>query len=308
MTQTNGEQVYEVGDEGVVVIETTSGDVRVRGWDKPMVSVESPKEEARVRQDGSTTTISAKPGGSSNVVADVPKWFKVRVRGVSGDLHVDNIGGGLNILTMSGDISGSSLCGKADVRTVSGDISIHDGELSALSVETVSGDTVIESSLDDEGKYSFRSVSGRVRILVPNGQACTVHSKLVSGKLRCELPHEVEKTGWGKQVVQVNGGGVDLQVSSTSGSVVIAQSKGAQRSEPEEPKEPEQGDVGAPVGAGDTRPLGQAQPEPFGLDDAILEDDASPVSVEEERMSVLRSIEEGEISVSEGLARLRSLE
>lgn len=306
MTDTNSEQAYEVGDEGVVVIEVTSGDVRVGGWDKPEVVVESSKGEARVRQDGPTTTISTKPAGSSDVVARVPSWCKVQVRGVSGDLHVENIAGGMNLLTMSGDVTASAISGKADVRTVSGDISLHSSELSSLSIETVSGDSVIESSLDDEGKYRFRSVSGGVRILLQNGQACTVHSNSVSGSVRCELPHETEKEGWGKRIVRVNGGGVGLKVRSTSGSITLAKSKDTQWSESDSEGE---GETSSPTAIHETRPLGaEPAPEPFGLSDEILQDDGAGPSVDEERMAVLKSIEEGEISVSDGLARLRSLE
>ena len=306
MTDTDGEQVYEVGDEGVGVIEVTSGDVRVSGWDKPHVAVESSKGEVRVQQDGPTTTISTKPAGSSDVVAKVPEWLRLQVRGVSGDLRVDNISGGIGLLTMSGDVTASAVRGKSEVRTVSGDISLYDCELSSLKLATVSGDSVIESSLDFEGKYEVRSVSGGVRMLLPPGQACTVHSSSVSGSLRCELPHKTEKDGWGKRVVQVNGGGVDLKVRSTSGSLLLAQTDGDHRGVAAHLEDA--AEVSS-TGAHDTKPLGsEPKAEPFGLDDDILQEDGECPSVDDERMSVLKSIEEGEISVSDGLARLRSLE
>jgi hypothetical protein len=163
---------------------------------------------------------------------------------------------------------------------------------------------VIETAMHDEGDYTFGSVSGDLRMLVPAGQALTVQSRLVSGKLSCALPHETEKEGWGRQVVRVNGGGVLVRARSTSGAIVIAQSKAGPSGEPFAAQQATAAESGVPKQTAPQNP----EREPFALDDVPLEDEGPGSAEEDQRMAVLRAIEDGEIGVSEGLERLRSLE
>ena len=46
------EQTFEVDEECAIVVETSSGDVKVRGWDRQQVTVRSRGGQATVVRDG----------------------------------------------------------------------------------------------------------------------------------------------------------------------------------------------------------------------------------------------------------------
>lgn len=297
MSKTTIDQVFRIDEGSVVRLETTSGDLSVIGWDKDQVSVQAPEGKASVQQASTPLEIRSVPGGSSDLQVRVPHRCDLVLRAVSGDVELKDVEGQLSVQTTSGDISAHNLRGDVRVRTVSGDTDVRCSHLAGLSIDTVSGDGLIESPLDDEADYHMRSVSGDLALLVPEDQAFTVHSVSLSGEFTCNLPHEIEQQGWGKVDAQINGGGVEFHVRSASGDVRIA-AAGASA------EESAQGEEAA-------EPFASQEPEaePFGLGETVASDEAEgALSARGQRKAILQAIEEGKMSVSEGLAKLRSLD
>lgn len=296
MSNTATDQVFRVDEECVVRIETTSGDLSVSGWDENEVSVHSPEGRAGAQQGGNGLEIRSGPGGTSDLRVRVPHRCDLELRAVSGDVDLKDVEGQVSIQTTSGDISALSLRGALHVHTVSGHADVRRSHLRGVSIDTVSGAGVIESPLDDEGEYSMRSVSGNLSLLVPEDQAFTVHTSSRSGKLTCALPHEIDDKTRGRVDARINGGGVGFHVRSTSGNMRIA----AATALAEEPLRGEEA----------TEPFASPEPEaePFGLGETVSTDEAEGASsARARRKAILQAIEEGKMSVSEGLAELRSL-
>jgi hypothetical protein len=318
MKESRCEQTYEVGEECVIVIETTSGDVRVQGWDKAQVAVEPTDEPAAITQSGQTLNIRSVPGGAEDLAVRVPQGCDLVLHLVSGDVRLDDVVGDISVQTMSGDIEARSIQGEARVRTVSGDIALLGSQLSGLSVETVSGDGTIETSIAEGGHYSLHSISGDLRLLIPEDQPCAVHGTSLSGEFSCRLPHEIKHQGWGKVEVLINGGGPEIHIRTTSGDVEVRAAgrlpEPAAEREAKEPSSPEH-EAEEPSESGRaTKPLEAQGPEPktepFHVEEAkapTVEAEATQ-SATARRMEVLKAIEEGRMSVSEGLAKLRQLE
>ncbi|MGH3050591.1 MAG: DUF4097 family beta strand repeat-containing protein, partial [Gaiellaceae bacterium] len=87
------------------------------------------------------------------------------VRTVSGDVHLDRVGGDLKAQTVSGDVSVDWIGGSAESKSVSGDL-----RFSSLS----------------RGEATFTSVSGDVEIGVAAGSFLDVDAGSVSGDLSSE--------------------------------------------------------------------------------------------------------------------------
>jgi len=267
--------------------------------------------KSRITETQEGVKVRTSPGGSSDIEISVPSGCHVAARSQSGDINVSDIHGGLMLQSMSGDVTASGGSVELNLRSVSGDVRLTADELTNLSADSVSGDVDIEGALALTGDYEVRSVSGDVTLRLPEDQTLTIDSITMSGDFKCKLPHETETKGWGKVHAYVNGGdGPVVRVRTTSGDVRIKASK-ALGLTPAPSPEPTQSD---------TRPLSDAgepfavshQEEPFSVGgeptDAAAAEAEEFESAGSRRMKILKSIEAGEISVTEGLAKLRSLE
>lgn len=302
-------QTYDVKGRCTIVVEATSGNVQIKGWDKPQIVAETSHDSAQVREEGSTFRIRAGLAGSEDIELRVPHQCDLTLYLVSGDAKLKGITGKIDVQSMSGDIKAEKISGMVKAHSISGDIVLRESALHNLAVDTVSGDCVIESALDVEGSYRGSSVSGDIRLLIPENQRCTAHMQSLSGEFKCSLPHQVEQQGWGKLTAQINGGGVDIFVRSASGSLAIKAAEKVGESF-EEPGRSQQEEVAEPfTGERSTKPLEDTPPapasEPFGLEG---DETSAPQDKAQRRMEILKAIEEGRLSVGDGLARLRELE
>jgi len=315
MKTSKGEQSYEIGEESAIVIEATSGDVRVQGWDKSQVAVESEEEPAAVIQGERELTIRSMPNGAGDLTVCVPQGHDLVLRLVSGDAYLNDVVGDIAIQSTSGDIRACSIQGEVRVRTISGDIALHSSQLSGLVLETVSGDGTVETPIAEGGHYDLRSVSGDLQLLIPEDQPCTVYSTSLSGELCCGLPHEAKQRGWDKQEILINGGGPEIHIHTVSGDIGV-------RAAGHLPEPATEHEAGEPPGSAlpkepgeskrATQPLegyeAASEAEPFQVKEGTPSTEAEEAQTAARRMEILKAIEEGRMSVSEGLARLRQLE
>jgi len=207
--------------DGSVRIINVRGEVEIHGWDKNEIRIEGElddlAEELIFDVDGSRTKIEVRLprsninwGDGSDLEIYVPVNSSVMFEGVSTDVVVENIMGGLRLRSVSGDISIDSVAKQLMVKAVSGDIEITNssgdatvstvsgeievelasqkvtldtvsGEIDAdlekfirLRANTVSGDIDIEGQLMDGGEIDISGVSGDVRLSLES----TVNAKL----------------------------------------------------------------------------------------------------------------------------------
>src|SRR5688572_29005603 len=102
----------------------------------------------------------------------------VLVRGVrAGEIHLESVSGDVDAEVDSRDVAASSvsggvrIAGRAGGRivlsAVSGDIELTSPAVERLSVESVSGNAVLDTALDPGGRIEADSVSGDVRLTLP---------------------------------------------------------------------------------------------------------------------------------------------
>lgn len=296
MVSQKREQTFQVGEECTIVVETCSGDLELSGWDRHQVEVRSPDGEASVEQDGPKLRIRTAP--ANDLTLRVPHFSDVKARLVSGDARLADMSGTVDIETKSGDVAATNHRGDLLIHTVSGDVSLRSCAVTGLDLRTVSGGCLVESEIDQEGTYRVSSVSGDLRLLIPEDQQCTVRMHSLSGRLRCRLPHSTPRHRRRETEALINDGGVEFLVRTISGNVVVEAAKHLAQS----------GAGPAHATEGATVREREPETEPFGLDEGEAEETAPSSSTAAQRMEILRAIEEGEMSVDEGLDRLEQLD
>jgi hypothetical protein len=288
-------QEFPVGSDCAVKIESTACDITVTGLDRPQVVIESrSKDECHVVHHEDSLQITADPQRCDHLAVSIPGGCTVTVGSVSGDLSVAQLAGEVAIKSMSGDVVARQITGHLHIHAVSGDVAIMNSSVPDLVIETVSGDISLETELSAEGNYSLHSISGDMHVVLDEGQRCTLRYQSLSGDFTCSLPHELRRQGWGKVEAAINGGGVVIACNSTSGDLAVRPTRSStQQPIPVQPTSE----------AKETHPLSES----FGLNAGALTVDV-PTDVPHTRMEVLKAIENGSLSVAEGLARLQALD
>ncbi len=141
-----------------------------------------------------------------------------RLKTISGEMEVNSLSGPLKLNVVSGDISGSQLSGVLELETVSGRVKLLQSNFTSAEASTVSGELILQTPVS-AGPYSFSSVSGSVRMLVPPDTRCSAELNSVSGSIRSSLPATASRMGHGLKVTQVGGGGTGVRLKSVSGSL-----------------------------------------------------------------------------------------
>jgi DUF4097 and DUF4098 domain-containing protein YvlB len=249
---------------------------------------------------------------------------KLYVQNTSGDISLHEIRGNVLVKSASGDVEIKELRGRLGVRTASGDLSIQDSELAALSAGSASGDVQFLGALLPAEDYEIQTVSGDVEFVLPENRRASVELQTVSGDISCSrgLPHDIEKRNKRHRIVHVNGGGeVIVRVRTTSGDLTLTPGPEYHGSYSADMPTAEVS-VAPEAAAGDeTRPFtsdeadmarvalqgdgGAVEPGQTQRLDAHAEDRSGPRKSAE--MTILDAIENGEMSVDEGLRRLNEL-
>lgn len=124
----------------------------------------------------------------------------------------------LDIETVSGRIDISGVTGRLDLNNVSGSVEV-DGSPSRVRANVVSGG--FDGSLGPQmEEMSVNSVSGSVRIKVPDGTGGSVHAISVSGSIDGNVPVK-QSPGRSEASGNIGNGSTDIDVETVSGSITF---------------------------------------------------------------------------------------
>ncbi len=145
------------------------------------------------------TQLTSSTGSGDQTIGSVDGG--VRARTGSGDIQIERTGGSLQAQTGSGSIRVASVGGEVHARTGSGDVHVAQIVRADVTVQTGSGDVVLQ--LPSEAAYSLDASTG-------SGSINTAQPITVQGRLR---RNRVQGT--------VRGGGNVVRVRTGSGSIEI---------------------------------------------------------------------------------------
>ena len=214
------DKTLEVDPTGKVEISVVRTDIDVEVWDKSEVRVTGELDDATEKfifeTSGSKTIIKIElddglfhgnwHSSNGELSIFVPKGSTVESGGVSGDLNVTGVLGGVSLHTVSGDIDLKDVADFIEVETVSGDVEVQDctgkmklasvsgditanGNASHFDANTVSGDVNAEIGLSE--RVDLSTVSGDVEIEFELATDGRVDAETVSGDVALHFDNDV---------------------------------------------------------------------------------------------------------------------
>lgn len=170
--------IYNSREEFTVDVETVGGDLRIR-------------ERSNSQMNGLITYQRE----DYKIQIEAPEGVTLSIRGDDGDYFIKNINGSISMSLDDADAQLSACKGNkftfriddGDIRMDEGrgslevdaddaDIEVYKGQFSSIDADSDDGDIIIQTSLVDNGQYSFRCQDGLVSLDVTGGGGeFTVH-------------------------------------------------------------------------------------------------------------------------------------
>jgi DUF4097 and DUF4098 domain-containing protein YvlB len=222
----NGDVEVRDIDAGVV-INSGSGQVTVSrvaslkvGSRSGNLDIRNVKGDLLVRSTNGEATVDT-VGGMADVTA------------TNGNLQVRNVGGDLRANSSTGDVDIHCAKGRAEISSASGSITMVGiaGDAEAI---TVSGEVIFKGTIRSNGRYSFKSVSGEVQMLVqpdPPGFISTLvtYSGEIETEFRLKVETPLQRGPINRRLVGRYGEGqTQITLDSFSGGVRLAKGNTAQ--------------------------------------------------------------------------------
>ncbi|MBB1088520.1 DUF4097 family beta strand repeat protein [Lysobacter sp. SG-8] len=193
-------EVRPLDPRGSIDIDNLKGRIEVRAWDRSEVritgSLGKGVEKLEISGDQKHLGIEVKypnrgsglgfftgsdKSEPSELILMVPLRADLEIDSVSADIDVAGVApASMSIDTVSGDTVVAGAPGEIDIDSVSGDLhlTLNSGD---VSVDSVSGDITLSGRLD--GEVSIDSVSGDIDVRVIEGQLRRFSGETVSGDL-----------------------------------------------------------------------------------------------------------------------------
>jgi len=193
--------------------------VHYRLWipDKASAKIKSVSSGVVLEEIGSTVKVDAVSGD-----VEVRKAKKgVDCETVSGNMKLQDIVGDAYLKTVSGKITLEKMRGSIEAETVSGRIELR--EVSAAKVvkgKTVSGSIVYQGEINSEGRYSLKSLSGNIEMLLPSDSGFEFEAETFSGNIESDFQITISGKAKPREIQGVvNKGGALVKISTFSGSI-----------------------------------------------------------------------------------------
>ena len=151
----------------------------------------------------------------------------VKCKTISGAIYLEDIKGSMSLKSTSGKIIADGLKGSIEANTVSGDIEIKEFSLAdEIEIETIKGSMEAQGELSPGGIYKFRTVSGKIRLVLAPASDFELRTDTISGDLQCDFKLNTYTVSQRNKLQGVVGkGGASLKISSVSGDILINKRK-----------------------------------------------------------------------------------
>jgi Putative adhesin len=156
-------------------------DMRLRITCPRGTSIDARTKSADLRAVGEYGSVDFKTASGDAAVDSATDAF---VKSASGDVHIETVGGALDVKTVSGDVHVGTVAGNTVVHAVSGDVHIAEND-GSVSASTVSGDQRYQAV--QRGRVEARAVSGDVSVGIRRGSRVFIDANTVSGSTSSEF-------------------------------------------------------------------------------------------------------------------------
>lgn len=252
------EEVFEVSTPANLEVSNVSGTVSIKEGDSDKILVKATKYldsgdvdstivEITQRKDG---TVEAKtefakrgwgllvkpckveyeittPKSCSVLVKSVNSSLEIlglegefKLNSVNGTIKLEDLTGEFKLKSVNGKVRAKNLTGAARLESVNGSIKILESTITSIQSKSVNGKVILQSPLG-EGPYDINSVSGTVKLVVPEDTNCTIKAKSISGGLKTDIPTSRYSKNSGQIFAELGGGGTQINMKSVSGGLYI---------------------------------------------------------------------------------------
>jgi hypothetical protein len=246
------DRTFPLAADGTLHIKNVNGAIVIEPWERQEVRVEADKETRGGSDDqaqqlmkelqivvtpgsGSLSIETKVPhandglfawlfgGGSHHKVEyhlHVPQRVAVDAHSVNGGVSLTGTRGKALLETTNGSLAVDRVDGALQLETTNGNIKVREAA-GAVHAETTNGSVAAELSRVDAA-LSLESTNGSLTLRLPREIRATVDADTTNGSITTDLP--VTTTSAGKRHLKgnINGGGPELHLSTTNGSVHIA--------------------------------------------------------------------------------------
>jgi DUF4097 and DUF4098 domain-containing protein YvlB len=239
----NVDRTFDARAGASLTLSNTNGSVTIHTWDQPRIRVQAEKivecsddkvartamKEMRIDltpHDGGLAILTQSPregtsiwdlftGSHANASVKyditVPRSMNVDVDNVNGGVYLSDLRGKMNLETTNGRIEVTNCAGKLDAETTNGS---NRAQLTAI----------------DAGQpMSLETTNGRISVALPETVAARLDASTTNGSIRTEFPITTNRGE--KNVLRgtLNGGGADVRLRTTNGSIEITKTSAATR-------------------------------------------------------------------------------
>jgi DUF4097 and DUF4098 domain-containing protein YvlB len=235
--QQSFDRTIDVRAGGAVSIENVNGHVNVNAWDQPRVRIHAVKKASSrdaldalaidIRATGTGVSIVTRtPRGNDSGFLDflfgnngstavdydvtVPRSSDLKVENTNGALTVSDVNGRIELGTTNGRIEALHCAGSINANTTNGAIRAELVQVSAAK------------------RMDFETTNGSIMLTVPPSFGADIDAETTNGSIRTDLPVTTRSFSRRELRGTINGGGVQLGLHTTNGSIEIRSTAAAQ--------------------------------------------------------------------------------
>jgi hypothetical protein len=187
-------------------------------------------EKASIRVSSVTGSVDLEKIGGAVKVDIVTGGIAVRkadkgvdCETVTGRINLQNITGDAFMETVTGRITASQIKGSIKANVVTGRIELREvSEASVVDGNTVTGGVIYEGKINPAGRYTLKTHTGRIEMILPSDSGFDLEAKTFSGRIETDFEIKVSGKISKKRISGVvNNGGALVRLSTFSGSVYL---------------------------------------------------------------------------------------
>jgi SHOCT-like domain len=231
-----------------VFIETIQGNLQVKGWDRPEVSVKAQPDDLNLEEQEDVLHLSCQgdctirlPSGAAVRVGRVQgeARFKflddvLQIDQVAGNLtlrnlaevHAKSVNGSLNARNIAGDLSAERIAGDASARNIQGRCHLLkvDGNVDLRGVDdsleaSCSGNLRLRLYTLDGERYSLEA-SGNLNAEIPANANADIKLHSAGESIRLRLAGQIQNLNTSSHELTLGGGGAEMQLDA-GGSISL---------------------------------------------------------------------------------------
>jgi len=232
------EKSFNISPGKNLLVEISSGDVKVTYWDKDEVYIkifgnENAMEKMNFNMEGTEEMIKITGKKKSSISSwfsnmnveveiKVPAQFNLDISTAGGDIKCGGITGEAELNTSGGDIWADKFSGIMNASTSGGNIFLFCNN-AQINAETSGGDIMLEYEGENKG-IDLSTSGGDIEVKVVKEINASMELSTSGGDVSCSLNmSNVKKSSGSRLIGDLNGGGQKLSAHTSGGDITVSE-------------------------------------------------------------------------------------